>query len=147
MVSVMLRLVEYHQGILFLTSNRIDSLDSAFQTRITLALKYEALDVDGRKQVWSNLLETSGFGSKLDSFDVKALAVHTLNGREVKNSLRLAMALAADNDGDLTQELLMEAATVVNGYKESMTADWNKGESAKSRRRTWSWWWSRRGHS
>lgn len=147
MVSVMLRLVEYHQGILFLTSNRIDSLDSAFRTRITLALKYEALDVDGRKQVWSNLLETSGFGSKLDSFDVKALAVHTLNGREVKNSLRLAMALAADNDGDLTQELLMEAATVVNGYKESMTADWNKGESAKSRRWTWSWWWSRRGHS
>lgn len=33
MVSVMLRLVEYHRGILFLTSNRIDSIDPAFQTR------------------------------------------------------------------------------------------------------------------
>jgi SpoVK/Ycf46/Vps4 family AAA+-type ATPase len=37
MVCVMLQLVEYFSGILFLTSNRIDSLDPAFQTRITLS--------------------------------------------------------------------------------------------------------------
>lgn len=36
MVSVMLRLVEYFSGVLFLTSNRVESLDPAFKTRITL---------------------------------------------------------------------------------------------------------------
>ena len=56
MVSVMLRLVEYHRGILFLTSNRIESFDPAFQSRITLALRYEPLNLEGRVQVWENLL-------------------------------------------------------------------------------------------
>jgi SpoVK/Ycf46/Vps4 family AAA+-type ATPase len=60
MVSVMLRLVEYFKGVLFLTSNRVDSLDPAFKTRSTLALNYEPLDEAAREQVWRNLLEASG---------------------------------------------------------------------------------------
>jgi len=115
MVSVMLRLVEYHRGILFLTSNRIDSLDPAFQTRITLALRYEPLDSKGRMQVWENLLLKSG--KSLDSLDLKALAGPVLNGREIKNALRLAMALAADEGGVLSQDLLLETAAVVGGPK------------------------------
>ena len=120
----MLRLVEYHRGILFLTSNRIDSLDPAFQTRITLALRYDALDVEGRTQVWRNLLLKSG--ESLDNIDAKALAETALNGREVKNALRLAMALAADEDGVLSQELLLETVEVVNGHKQSMKFDWDE---------------------
>jgi len=115
MVSVMLRLVEYHRGILFLTSNRIESLDPAFQTRITLALHYEPLDLEGRMQVWENLLLRSG--KSPDLLDLKALAGPVLNGREIKNALRLAMALAADEGGVLSQELLRETATIVNGFK------------------------------
>jgi len=115
MVSVMLRLVEYHRGILFLTSNRIESLDPAFQTRITLALHYEPLDLEGRMQVWENLLLKSG--KILDSLDLKVLAEPVLNGREIKNALRLAMALAADEGGALSQELLLETAAVVDGNK------------------------------
>jgi SpoVK/Ycf46/Vps4 family AAA+-type ATPase len=135
MVSVMLRLVEYHQGILFLTSNRIESLDPAFQTRITLALRYDSLDLDGRAAVWTNLLEKSGFGSALDTIDVRALAVPVLNGRDIKNALRLAMALAADQGESLTQELLVETAMTVNGYRESMRGDWKMEEHAVRRKR------------
>jgi len=127
MVSVMLRLVEYHQGILFLTSNRIDSLDPAFQTRITLALRYEPLGLDGRAKVWENLLLRSNQG--LDSLDVKVLAETELNGREIKNALRLAMALAADEGGVLSQELLLETSAVVNGHKAAMKDDWNEEEA------------------
>eukprot|EP00804_Cyclotella_cryptica_P007578 CCRYP_010666-RA/>CCRYP_010666-RA protein AED:0.06 eAED:0.06 QI:1072/1/1/1/0.66/0.5/4/655/681 len=137
MVSVMLRLVEYHQGILFLTSNRIESLDPAFQTRITLALRYESLDLDGRAAVWTNLLEKSGFGPTLDTIDVRALAVPVLNGRDIKNALRLAMAMAADQGESLTQELLVETAMTVNGYRESMRGDWEMGDRAVRKRRGW----------
>lgn len=115
MVSVILRLVEYHRGILFLTSNRIESLDPAFQTRITLALNYEPLDLDGRVQVWENLILKSG--QSLDSLDLNSLSKFELNGREIKNALRLAMALAAEEGGELTQELLLETAAMVNGNK------------------------------
>jgi hypothetical protein len=111
MVAVTLRLVEYFQGILFLTSNRIDSLDTAFQTRITLSLPYHDLDVDGRAKIWDNLLFKSGI--EADPIDTKALAVYPLNGREVKNALRLALALAAEEHIALNQELLMETAAMV----------------------------------
>ena len=136
MVSVMLRLSEYHHGILFLTSNRIDSLDPAFQTRITLALRYEPLNMEGRAKVWENLLLKSGYESSMQSFDLKELSKPTLNGREIKNSLRLAMALAADECIDLSQELLLNSVKVVSECKDSMSKDWNVEK--KKARKVWS---------
>ncbi len=53
MVLVMLYLVDYHQGILFLTSNHIDSLD---QIQIALVMQYKELDLEGRAKVWGTLL-------------------------------------------------------------------------------------------
>ena len=88
-VSVMLRVVEYFKGVLFLTSNRVDEMDPAFKTRITLALRYEQLDVAARAQVWINLLSASGFRSMIEngSIDPDELAKHVLNGREIKNAV------------------------------------------------------------
>eukprot|EP00438_Fugacium_kawagutii_P028974 Skav210535 [mRNA] locus=scaffold3045:345352:346087:- [translate_table: standard] len=59
----MLRLLEYHQGILFLTTNRASNIDPAVRSRITVALHYEALGFAGRESVWRNLLKQLGFGS------------------------------------------------------------------------------------
>ena len=58
MVCVMLRLLEYHPGILFLTTNRIRTLDPAFESRVTVALRYRPLDAPARASVWRNLLST-----------------------------------------------------------------------------------------
>jgi hypothetical protein len=138
MVSVMLRLCEYHHGILFLTSNRIDSLDAAFQTRITLALRYEPLCMEGRSKVWENLLLKSGYESSMHTFDFKELSKPTLNGREIKNALRLALALAADEHRNLTQQVLLKSLSVVSEHKDSMNKDWS-GEKKEVRKRSmWS---------
>lgn len=122
MVSVMLKLVEYFSGILFLTSNRIDSLDPAFQTRITLALRYEMLNKEARAKVWSNLMIKSGFEEELKNgaIDPKELAKAILNGREIKNALRLAMAIAAEKGEPVSQAILVETVDIVNDYKATM---------------------------
>ena len=138
MVSVMLRLCEYHQGILFLTSNRIDSLDPAFQTRITLALRYESLNMEGRNKVWKNLLEKSGYESNMHSFDLNELSKPVLNGREIKNALRLAMALAVDEQSDLTQKVLLKSVSIVSEYKVSMSKDWSDEKNEVRKRSLWS---------
>ena len=99
MVSVMLKMIEYFQGTLFLTTNRVTAFDPAFQTRITAALRYEALDEAGRTKVWKNLIETSGLAEDLKcarqggDVDPEALAKYPLNGRVIKNALRLSLAL------------------------------------------------------
>ncbi|KAI3318861.1 hypothetical protein HD806DRAFT_511181 [Xylariaceae sp. AK1471] len=47
LVSVFLRVLEYYNGILFLTTNRVGTLDEAFKSRVHLSLYYPAL---GRSQ-------------------------------------------------------------------------------------------------
>lgn len=39
MVGVFLRLLEYHQGILFLTTNRVSTFDDAFNSRISVKME------------------------------------------------------------------------------------------------------------
>lgn len=123
MVSIMLRLVEYFKGVLFLTSNRVDTLDPAFKTRITLGLRYEQLNPDARMKVWKNLLSASGYADKLGAgkaIDIEELAKHPLNGREIKNAIRLAMALAQEDGEDLSQKLLLETIETLNDFNEKM---------------------------
>jgi len=43
MVSIFLRLLEYHHQVIFLTTNHITRLDSTFKSRIAVALKYPDL--------------------------------------------------------------------------------------------------------
>jgi hypothetical protein len=45
-----LRALDYLQGILFLTTNRVGHFDEAFKSRIHLSLGYEKLDDDTRKR-------------------------------------------------------------------------------------------------
>ena len=57
LVSIFLRELEYFQGILFLTTNRVETFDDAFQSRISMALKYGALNPKQRKEIWKKFVE------------------------------------------------------------------------------------------
>lgn len=88
LVSIFLRLLEYFQGILFLTTNRVETFDDAFQSRIHLAIRYGELNAKARRSVWKMFLarvqakegvQTAKFSDR----DLDALARHALNGRQV----------------------------------------------------------------
>ena len=49
-------MLEYYQGILFLTTNRLRTIDIAFQSRISIGVKYEALDEETRRRIWENFI-------------------------------------------------------------------------------------------
>ena len=57
LVSIFLRVLEYYEGIMFLTTNRVQTFDQAFQSRIHIQLEYKELDAQGRKKVWANFLK------------------------------------------------------------------------------------------
>jgi len=102
MTGIFLRLLEYHHGILFLTSNRIKSFDPALHSRITVALHYPALDQRTRAEVWRSMLNAAGL--KVADFDVDALAVDAANGRQIKNAVRFAQVMARRQQAALSQE-------------------------------------------
>lgn len=104
LVSMFLRSLEYYKGLLFLTTNRVEAFDSAFTSRIHVALHYKQLSDEDRGRVWVHNFERLERDSKgrcyvpksarnyiLKSPDVAALR---LNGREIRNALQTAVALA-----------------------------------------------------
>merc|ERR1711998_70954 len=91
MVGIFLRLLEYHSGILFLTTNRVDVFDTAVYSRISVALEYNALSAEARGAVWHSLLDAAGITDH--TIDIAALADVPANGRQIKNAVRLALAL------------------------------------------------------
>lgn len=44
------------EGILFLTTNRVQTIDDAFQSRIHISLEYPQLNADSRRSVWKSFL-------------------------------------------------------------------------------------------
>jgi hypothetical protein len=98
MVGVFLRLLEYYDGVLFLTSNRAGNIDEAFYSRISMSLYYDPLGVDARKTVWTNLLRVYD----VENIDVEQIAHYELNGRKIKGVIRIAKALAASENRDPT---------------------------------------------
>ncbi|ETS84852.1 hypothetical protein PFICI_02877 [Pestalotiopsis fici W106-1] len=57
LVSVFLRVLEYYEGILILTSNRVGTFDEAFKSRILLSLHYENLTEGQRTKIWKNFFK------------------------------------------------------------------------------------------
>lgn len=90
MVGVFLRLLEYHQGVMFLTTNRVRNIDNAFYSRISIGLRFGDATVEKRKAIWTNLTKAAG----LEGLDLDSLAEHDLNGRQIKNVIKLSLKLA-----------------------------------------------------
>lgn len=57
LVSIFLRVLEYYEGIMFLTTNRVQTFDAAFQSRIHISIDYPQLSIESRRTVWENFLK------------------------------------------------------------------------------------------
>ncbi|KAF4340625.1 TOB3 (member of AAA-ATPase family) [Fusarium beomiforme] len=102
-VSIFLRMLEYYEGILFLTTNRVKDMDQAFQSRIHMSLEYPSLDNTARESVWRGFLSRAisvdakvegDSAHEITEDEIKALAGLELNGRQIKNVLKTANLLA-----------------------------------------------------
>lgn len=116
LVGIFLRELEYYRGVLFLTTNRAQSLDPACLSRISLGLRYTNLAQDARHQVWKNLA-TAALGREPD-ICLAEFAKLELNGRQIKNALRLALTLGKAQNQGLTAEHLRTATGLTLSFME-----------------------------
>ena len=99
-VSVFLRSLEYYDGILILTSNRVGTFDAAFKSRIQVSLHYPNLSRASRKKIWQNFIDLlEGPNANIDIADIEKhlddLAEDEMNGRQIRNCITTARGLAA----------------------------------------------------
>ncbi|KAH6849843.1 P-loop containing nucleoside triphosphate hydrolase protein [Chaetomium sp. MPI-CAGE-AT-0009] len=124
-VSVFLRELEYYRGVLFLTTNRISNMDTAFQSRIQIGIGFKDLMPADRKKIWLNLLNLNKDSHKdrhaLEQIIENAdkLAKWELNGREIRNVLNIADACARRRPatGWMTYEDVDKAARATLEFK------------------------------
>ena len=111
--SVFLRILEYYSGILFLTTNRVGTLDEAFKSRIHVSLKYPPLSKEQYEAVFrvniekiKEIEDKSEGGGRLviDEEDILSWArnhyetnkeyVGRWNGRQIRNAFLIGSSLA-----------------------------------------------------
>jgi hypothetical protein len=113
LVSVFLRLTEYYQGILFLTTNRVATFDEAFQSRIHMGIRYENLTAKARKKIWMHhvgkVVEMAGTEgdeehrcSVFGDDDYEELSKKVMNGRQVSSTLFAIWIPWVDGAADTT---------------------------------------------
>ena len=109
LVSIFLRELEYFRGIIFLTTNLYHTIDSAFKSRVSLHLLFKPLVSDARQVVWQKFIETlpeSEWERDISDEDTKELALWKMNGREIKNAVRMAHLWCDHKGYKLTMERL-----------------------------------------
>lgn len=107
LVSIFLRLLEYYKGIMILTTNRMRSMDTAFESRVDITLSYNALNEVDRRKVWSNFVATfdaEDFDISYD--DLAKLASWEFNGRQIKSAIKTARILAKKKNEPLSVQHL-----------------------------------------
>ncbi|KAK0205257.1 hypothetical protein DFS33DRAFT_1383153 [Desarmillaria ectypa] len=78
-------------GVLFLTTNRIETFDEAFLSRFSIAIKYSELDVAGRQAIWQKF-----FSLAVSTKDLEGLVAKPFNGKSYhKNTVRIRLASSA----------------------------------------------------
>ncbi|KAI1297570.1 hypothetical protein F5Y03DRAFT_278096 [Xylaria venustula] len=119
LVSVFLRVLEYYNGLLFLTTNRVGTIDDAFKSRIHMSLYYPPLDKTQTRDIFrlniAKLREIEGQRHEMTGepplrinesqiidfaarhFDENARSTGGWNGRQIRNAFQIASSLAHHN--------------------------------------------------
>lgn len=123
LVSVFLRTLEYYEGILILTTNRVGTFDEAFKSRIQLALQYDNLNEQQRKQIWRNFLARLKDLGEEENIDFDEISIHLddlvkypMNGRQIRNSITTARQLAKFQKKKMTHITLKRAIMMAEKF-------------------------------
>lgn len=95
-VGVFLRILEYHTGVLFLTTNRGDLVDDAILSRCTVRIPYGVPTVANQKKIWKNISQANGVDLSEDQIDSIVQIHNDLSGRDIKNLLKLVLMVYRD---------------------------------------------------
>ncbi|MES9833091.1 MAG: AAA family ATPase [Candidatus Thiodiazotropha sp. DIVDIV] len=88
-VGVFLRVLEYFNGLLFLTTNRVDDIDEAIVSRCIALIKYHPPEFEDRCKIWMVMVEQ--FGLEINDELIHSLAeiYPQASGRDIKGLTKL----------------------------------------------------------
>jgi len=140
LISVFLRALEYYQGLLFLTTNRVGSFDEAILSRVHVVLHFPDLTDQDRARIWDTSfrkLRKERPDIEVDftvmnyAYNDQSIRDLHWNGREIRNAFNTMMALAEydakqnnrysdDGKTEVRREHLQEVTKMSYTFKQYM---------------------------
>jgi len=88
-VGVFLRVLEYFNGLLFLTTNRIDDIDEAIVSRCIALIKFYPPDAEARGKIWQVMSDQFALGIAPKLMDELVELFPAASGRDIKGLAKL----------------------------------------------------------
>lgn len=105
---------------MILTTNRVQTIDSAFKSRIHLSLTYPNLSVEARSKIWETFILKGTSQQRphwLDAKFLQTIASEDINGREIKNMVRVAHALAVNDKRSMSKEDILQGLQYLKDFE------------------------------
>jgi broad-specificity NMP kinase len=120
-VGVLLRVLEYHASVLFLTTNRPDLVDDAIASRCVARIDYEYPSKEDQMKIWRVLADSSGVNLSNEVIAEFASKHTKISGRDVKNILKLSRLIEVQEAKPIDLKMLeyaMKFNSTIIGEKE-----------------------------
>ena len=88
-VGVFLRVLEYFNGLLFLTTNRVDDIDEAIVSRCIALIRFHAPHREDRRKIWGVMAEQFGLSVESALMDRLPDIFPQASGRDIKGLAKL----------------------------------------------------------
>lgn len=109
-VAEFLRTLEYYDGLLFLTTNRVDGVDEAILARCAAVIDYRAPAPEDARRIWQSFAAGHGVALAETLLDDLLVAFPDVTPRDIKMVLRLALRMATHRGTDLDIGVFRAAA-------------------------------------
>ncbi|KAH7128015.1 hypothetical protein B0J13DRAFT_143063 [Dactylonectria estremocensis] len=132
LVSELLRVLEYYDGMLILTTNRLRRFDHAVMSRMNLAIRYPDLNDEQKKRIFLQFLGQLDEDSTTDRARIEQWIrdedtreqLDGLNGRQIRNILFSAAKMTSEQEGGkLSLEAIKRLAQATKRFAQEIRAD------------------------
>ena len=89
-VGVFLRVLEYFNGLLFLTTNRVGDIDEAIISRCIAIIRYHQPTFNDRCKIWAVMVEQFGLQVDAELINTLSKTFPKASGRDIKGLAKLA---------------------------------------------------------
>jgi hypothetical protein len=89
-VGVFLRVLEYFNGLLFLTTNRVGDIDEAIISRCIAIIRYHQPTFNDRCKIWAVMVEQFGLDVNSELINTLSKTFPKASGRDIKGLTKLA---------------------------------------------------------
>jgi len=126
-VGVFLRVLEYFNGVLFMTTNRSDLVDDAIASRCIARIDYPMPPPEDQRRIWRILSDVAECAITPEVVEEILLKHNDLSGRDIKNLIKLAKAVSTARNEPIT----VETIDFVKRFKPTVSQSVARGKLVK----------------